>query len=107
MGKRYILKHKDYDVLSFEWNSSKGLFGVKNVRDVYSPERLPFFTNDKNLSARLFLWISERMIPITREGIKTFLQDENIPSTLNLLEKRNKKLQELAEGNSPTLYVLL
>jgi len=87
LQKKYFLKHKDIDVLSFVFNQR---YEITEVLDVLNEEHIPVGVKNNevmSLTDALQDWWKHRSIPASRNNLEQGLTKLNIKITSELLEK--------------------
>jgi hypothetical protein len=75
MSETYILKHKDIDVASLEYDKTGKIF-IK-INKIFYPEHLPFLYTDIPEKNLVFMnkWLEHRGIPESRQGYDELLNE--------------------------------
>jgi hypothetical protein len=82
---KYMLKHKNYDVVEIEINENTHTF--INITDVYDEKRLPVKVHNRDITNGILhinRWLLNRGIPASRENIHNALERLQIKDTNQL-----------------------
>jgi len=75
-NNEYILKHKDTDVLEFRIDKNSKIDNIKVINNIFCP--INDKASEKSQIESFNIWINNRYIPNSRDGIEKFKQKYNI-----------------------------